>query len=93
MTIGPADSLLRQSLPRDYPRIVGGEAHYLIDDQGRRYIDGASGGVGPGNVGHGVKKIVEAMARQAARLAFAHISLYENEPPIALACTWEYNSV
>ena len=85
MTQTPPDHLMRQSLTRDYPRIVRGERHYLIDDRGHRIIDGASGGVGPCNVGHGVAEIVDAMAEQARTLALAHISMYENEPQVALA--------
>lgn len=76
---------MRQSLTRDYPRIVRGEGPYLIDDQERRIIDGASGGVGPCNIGHGVEEIVQAMTEQARTLVFAHVSMYENQPQIDLA--------
>jgi len=85
MSKADGDHLLRQNLTRDYPRIVRGEGPYLIDDSGRRIIDGASGGVGPCNIGHGVPQIIEAMTEQASTLAFAHISMYESEPQIALA--------
>ena len=85
MSAASADHFMRQSLTRDYPRIVRGEGIYLIDDRGRRIMDGASGGVGPCNLGHGREEIISAMAEQARTLAFAHISMYETEPQIALA--------
>jgi adenosylmethionine-8-amino-7-oxononanoate aminotransferase len=79
------DHYLRQSLTRDYPLIVRGKGHYLWDDQGTRYFDGASGGVGCVLIGHGVPEVLEAMAKQAASLCHAHISMFNTEPPIRLA--------
>jgi adenosylmethionine-8-amino-7-oxononanoate aminotransferase len=79
------DHYLRQSLTRDYPVMVRGEGHYLWDDQGKRYLDGASGGVGAVAIGHAVPEVVEAMAQQAATLCHAHISLFNTPPAIRLA--------
>jgi adenosylmethionine-8-amino-7-oxononanoate aminotransferase len=74
--------------PRDtrmeLPVAVGGEGIYLIDKQGRRYID-ASGGAAVSSLGHGHPKIVEAMKRQADTLAYAHTSFFTSEPAEALA--------
>jgi len=77
--------LLPQDLDRDYPLIVRGEGCYLVDDRGRRYLDGAAGGVSACCIGHGVSAIAEAMATQARKLAFAHLSLFANEPELELA--------
>ena len=79
------DHYLRQSLTRDYPLIARGKGHYLWDDQGKRYYDGASGGVGAVLIGHAVPEVLEAMAKQAATLCHAHISLFNTQPPIRLA--------
>ena len=79
------DHYLRQSLTRDYPLIVKGKGHYLWDDRGRRYYDGASGGVGCVLIGHAVPEVLEAMVEQAASLCHAHISLFNTPPPIRLA--------
>ncbi len=54
-----------------YPEIVRGEGVYLYDREGRRYLDG-SGGAIVVTVGHGVPEIVEAIQKQAARLAYVH---------------------
>ena len=58
------DHYLRQSLTRDYPLIVKGEGNYVWDDDGRRYYDGASGGVGCVLIGHAVPEVLKAMAEQ-----------------------------
>lgn len=79
------DHYLRQSLTRDYPLIVKGEGNYLWDDDGRRYYDGASGGVGCVLIGHAVPEVLKAMAEQAERLCHAHISRVNTLPPIRLA--------
>jgi adenosylmethionine-8-amino-7-oxononanoate aminotransferase len=48
-----------------------GEGVYIWDTSGRRYLD-ASGGPACVNVGHGVRSVVESMAEQAGRIAYAH---------------------
>lgn len=50
-----------------------GEGIYLYDDQGNKYIDGASGAVGS-NIGHGNQEVVKAMTEQAQKVAFSHLS-------------------
>jgi adenosylmethionine-8-amino-7-oxononanoate aminotransferase len=65
----PESHVFYRKLTRDYPRIVRGEGCYLYDDQGRRYLDG-SGGAYVVNVGHGVSEIAEAIACQAAAIAY-----------------------
>jgi 4-aminobutyrate aminotransferase-like enzyme len=52
---------------RDAPVFERGEGCYLIDAQGRAFLD-ASGGSGAVNLGHQRREIVEAVQRQAARL-------------------------
>lgn len=47
-----------------------GEGCYLIDEDGRRYLDGLSGGAFVTNVGHGRAEIADAMAEQARELAY-----------------------
>ncbi len=47
--------------------IVGGEGIYLVDDQGRRYVDIVSSWWACA-LGHGHPKVVEAIRRQAAEL-------------------------
>jgi adenosylmethionine-8-amino-7-oxononanoate aminotransferase len=77
--------LLPQNLDRDYPVIVRGEGCVLYDSSGASYLDGAAGGVSACCVGHGVMPIVDAMAAQAGKLAFASLSMFTTEPQQRLA--------
>ncbi len=54
-----------------HPQAVRGEGVYLWDADGRRYID-ASGGPVLVNIGHGVQEVAQAMAEQAANVAYVH---------------------
>jgi len=65
-------------LGHDYPTIARGEGVYLYDTEGRRYLD-AAGGALVVNVGHGVTEVVEALASQARRVAFAHGTQFTSE--------------
>ncbi len=68
----------------DVPMVDRGEGIYLYDQSGKRYID-ASAGPQTANIGHGNKRVVEAMAAQAQRVAFAFRSQFLNEPAEELA--------
>jgi adenosylmethionine-8-amino-7-oxononanoate aminotransferase len=51
----------------------------IRDADGREYLDAAGGAVVVG-VGHGRQEIAAVMAEQAGRLAYAHGSMFTNEP-------------
>jgi adenosylmethionine-8-amino-7-oxononanoate aminotransferase len=71
--------------PRDaYPVAVRGEGAYLIDRDGKRYLD-ASGGAAVSCLGHSDTAVVRAIQDQLAKLPFAHTSFFTNEPMEALA--------
>ena len=71
--------------PRDsYPVAVRGEGAYLIDRDGKRYLD-ASGGAAVSCLGHSDAMVVKAIQDQLAQLPFAHTSFFTNEPMEALA--------
>lgn len=71
--------------PRDPYRVVArGEGPYLIDREGRRYLD-ASGGAAVSCLGHSDAAVVKAIHEQLARLPYAHTSFFTNEPMEALA--------
>ena len=67
-----------------YPVAAAGDGPYLIDRDGKRYLD-ASGGAAVSCLGHSHPRVVEAIRRQAAQLAYAHTSFFTNEPMEALA--------
>jgi adenosylmethionine-8-amino-7-oxononanoate aminotransferase len=67
-----------------YPVAVRGEGAYLIDRDGKRYLD-ASGGAAVSCLGHSDAQVVQAIQRQLEKLPFAHTSFFSNEPMEALA--------
>ena len=63
---------------------VRGEGCFLIDRDGRRYLD-ASGGAAVSCLGHSHPAVIAALQEQASRLAFAHTAFFTNEPMEQLA--------
>lgn len=78
------ESLFQRDLSEHYPVIMRGEGIYLYDDEGNRYIDGTSG-AGNVTLGHGDKRIVEAMAEQGRTLAYCFSQFFTNQPALELA--------
>ncbi len=76
--------VFHRHLRQDYPIAVAGDGPYLIDAQGKRYLDG-SGGAAVSCLGHGHPAVVAAVREQVARLEFAHTSFFTSEPAEALA--------
>jgi adenosylmethionine-8-amino-7-oxononanoate aminotransferase len=71
--------------PRErYPVAARGDGAYLVDRDGKRYLD-ASGGAAVSCLGHSDAAVVRAIQEQLARLPFAHTSFFTNEPMEALA--------
>jgi len=66
------------------PVAVAGEGVYLIDADGRRYLD-ASGGAAVSCLGHGHPAVIEAVRDQVGRLAYAHTGFFTTEPMERLA--------
>jgi len=68
------------------PIAVGGEGPYLIDSDGKRYMD-ASGGAAVSCLGHGDPEVIAAIREQAEKLAFAHTGFFTTEAAEELAET------
>jgi adenosylmethionine-8-amino-7-oxononanoate aminotransferase len=66
------------------PIAVRGEGIYLHTQDGRSIID-ASGGAAVACLGHGNHRVAEAIARQAATMAYAHTGTFSNQPAEDLA--------
>ncbi|MEO1609538.1 MAG: aspartate aminotransferase family protein [Pseudomonadota bacterium] len=74
-----------RSLHGDGPPIIaGGQGCYLIDRNGKRYLDG-SGGAAVSCLGHGDREVIEAIKAQLDRIAFAHTGFFSSEPAEKLA--------
>jgi len=76
--------VLHRSLRETPPKAVGGDGVWLIAEDGRRILD-ASGGAAVSCLGHQHPRVVEAISRQASRLAYAHTAFFSSEPAEALA--------
>ena len=76
--------VLHRSLTQSYPTAVRGEGAYLIDSDGRRYLD-ASGGAAVSCLGHSDAEVIEAVRRQIGNLAYAPPSFSPSEPMEELA--------
>ena len=63
----------------DPPVAVRGEGLYIVDAEGRRYLD-ASGGAAVSCVGHGHPAVVAAIREQAGALAYSHTSFFTSRP-------------
>jgi adenosylmethionine-8-amino-7-oxononanoate aminotransferase len=63
---------------RDLPRVVRAEGACIWDAEGRRYLDGSGGAIVVG-IGHGDPDVIEAMARQAREVAYAHGTQFTTE--------------
>jgi adenosylmethionine-8-amino-7-oxononanoate aminotransferase len=77
-------ALHRRDLHRDLPIAVEGDGVYLIDADGRRYLDGSCGAA-VSCLGHSNARVRDAIKAQVDRLAFAHTRFFSNEPMEALA--------
>jgi adenosylmethionine-8-amino-7-oxononanoate aminotransferase len=65
--------------------LVRGEGVFVWDEQGRRYLDGASS-LWYANVGHGRREIAEAVAAQLAELETFHVfGEFANRPALEVA--------
>ena len=66
------------------PTAVAGDGIYLIDSEGKRYLD-ACGGAAVSCLGHTPKRVIERTCQQLQQLAFAHTGFFTSEPAEQLA--------
>jgi adenosylmethionine-8-amino-7-oxononanoate aminotransferase len=83
-TIEGQHQVVHRSWNRPRPVIDHGEGIYLYDKSGKRYIDGSSGTSVVVNLGHGATPVIEAMYKQAQKVAFASPHYFTNEPMLVL---------
>ena len=79
MTAGEHRWLNQHKLGERLPKAVGGEGIYVIDETGRRFLDGSSG---PAlfALGHGHREVIEAIKAQYDKLAFGYSSNFTSDP-------------
>jgi adenosylmethionine-8-amino-7-oxononanoate aminotransferase len=66
------------------PRAVRGDGAYIIDSEGKRYLD-ASGGAAVSCLGHSHPRVLAAMKTQIDAIAYAHTGFFTTEAAEALA--------
>lgn len=66
------------------PVAVKGDGPYIIDSQGKRYLD-ASGGAAVSCLGHSHARVIQAIKDQVDKLAFAHTGFFTTEAAEELA--------
>ena len=76
--------ILHRQIGASYPIAVEGKGIYIVDADGRRYLD-ASGGAAVSCLGHGHPDVVRAIGAQAKRLESVHTSFFTTEAAEALA--------
>jgi adenosylmethionine-8-amino-7-oxononanoate aminotransferase len=79
-----SEHLIGPDLRTQAPVFVRGEGVELIDGQGRRYLDAASG-VGVTSLGYSASEVVDAMCEQASTLPYLHAMRFEALPAQQLA--------
>jgi adenosylmethionine-8-amino-7-oxononanoate aminotransferase len=76
--------VMHRNLRETPPKAIGGEGVWLIAEDGRKVLD-ASGGAAVSCLGHQHPRVLEAVGRQASKLAYAHTAFFSSEPAEALA--------
>ncbi len=66
------------------PVVARGDGPYIIDSEGKRYLD-ASGGAAVSCLGHSHPAVIQAIKDQLDRIPYAHTSFFTNEPMEQLA--------
>ena len=80
----PTSRVMHRNFRETPPKAIGGEGVWLIAEDGRRVLD-SSGGAAVSCLGHQHPRVIEAMARQASKLAYAHTAFFSSEPAEELA--------
>src|SRR6185436_10835058 len=77
-------SVLHRSIATTPALAAAGDGCYLIDSDGRRYLD-ASGGAAVSSLGHSQSDVIAAIQRQVAQMSYAHTAFFTNDPAERLA--------
>ena len=80
----PDSRVLHRHAHSRLPYAVAGDGPYVIDRDGKRYLD-ACGGAAVSCLGHSDQDVIAAIQQQSAAMPFAHTAFFTNEPMEALA--------
>ena len=79
-----AEHVFHRSTSARPPVAASGQGIYLIDEEGRRFID-ACGGAAVSCLGHGHPKVLAAISEQAARFEYVHTGFFTSQAAEELA--------
>jgi len=79
-----ASFVFQRDLRRPPRRVVSGRGSYLVDEDGRRYLD-AVGGAMVVNAGHGIAELAERVAQQIRAVAYVNGTQFTSAPAEELA--------
>jgi len=76
--------IMQRDISADLPIAVKGDGIYLIDSNGKKYLDGCSGAA-VSCLGHSDISVINAIKSQLDKLAYAHTSFMTSNPAEELA--------
>ncbi|WP_025898261.1 aspartate aminotransferase family protein [Sneathiella glossodoripedis] len=76
--------VFHRSLNASYPTAIKGDGVYVVDTDGKRYLD-ASGGAAVSCLGHSNTVVNDAIREQLDKIAFAHSGFFTNDAMEKLA--------
>lgn len=79
-----ADHVFPRHTRVDLPVVVAGDGPWLIDADGKKYLDGC-GGAAVSCLGHSAKPVLDAVKQQLDTISYAHTSFFTSEPAEKLA--------
>ena len=80
----PESRILHRQPGHAYPVAASGDGPYIIDTEGRRYLD-ASGGAAVSSLGHSQADVIAAIKAQLDKIPYAHTMFFTSEPSERLA--------
>ena len=80
----PDTQVFHRQPGHDYPLAVEGDGPYIVDRDGKRYLD-ACGGAAVSCLGHSHPAVIAAIKDQLDRIPFVHSAFFTNEASEALA--------
>ncbi len=84
MRPAPHTRVLHRNSHSDLPVAASGDGPYVIDTNGKRYLD-ASGGAAVSCLGHSDADVIAAVQAQIGEMPFAHSAFFTNKPMEQLA--------
>lgn len=80
----PSKHVFPRHCKTELPTAAAGDGAYLIDANGKRYLD-ACGGAAVSCLGHSNRRVLDAVKDQLQKIAYAHTGFFTSEPAEQLA--------